>query len=131
MALLSASALCVQAANSKLVDVTKIPPAVTRTGLTYAADIKPIFDESCVKCHGAEKPKAKLRLDSKEGALAGSEEGKVIAPGKALESQLLLSVARQGDPDYHMPPANNKAKIPPLTPAQVGLIRAWIDQGAN
>jgi mono/diheme cytochrome c family protein len=118
-------------AADKTLDVAKIPPAAAKTGVTFATDIKPILDQSCIKCHGADKPKAKLRLDSLEGALKGSEHGKVIAPGKATESQLLVSIAHQGDPDLYMPPPNNKARIPPLTPSQVGLIRAWIDQGAK
>ncbi len=118
-------------AADKKVDLSKIPAASTKAGLTYAAVIKPIFDHSCVKCHGAEKPKGKLRLDSREGALKGGEDGKVIVPGKATESQMLLGISHQGDPDLHMPPPNNKAKIPPLTPEEIGLIRAWIDQGAN
>ncbi len=113
------------------VDTSKLPPASTKSGVTYASDIKPIFEKSCVKCHGAEKPKAKLRLDSLEGTLKGSSEGKVIEPGKSAESGLVHSVARLGEEDYWMPPPNNKAKIPPLTGAEIGLIRAWIDQGAR
>jgi hypothetical protein len=99
--------------------------------VTYAKDIKPIFDNSCAKCHGAEKPKAKLRLDSLEGALKGSQDGKVVEPGNSAKSQLILSAAHLGPKDSWMPPPNNKAKIGPLTREQVGLLRAWIDQGAK
>ena len=113
------------------VDVSKLPPASSKQGLTYANDIKAIFDKSCIKCHGPEKPKAKLRLDSLAGALKGSENGKVIEPGKSADSILVHNVAHAGDEDDWMPPPDNKAKIPPLTPEQIGLIRAWIDQGAK
>src|SRR6266550_6822572 len=113
------------------VDVSKLPPASTKQGVTYANDVKAIFDKSCVKCHGPEKPKAKLRLDSLSGALKGSENGKVIEPGKSADSILVHNVAHAGDEDDWMPPPDNKAKIPPLTPEQIGLIRAWIDQGAK
>ena len=113
------------------VDTSKLPPASDKKGVTYAGDIKAIFDKSCIKCHGAEKPKAKLRLDSLEGALKGGEDGKVIEPGKSAESMLVHNIARLGDEDYWMPPPDNKAKIPPLTKDQIGLIRAWIDQGAK
>jgi uncharacterized membrane protein len=99
--------------------------------VTYASDIKAILDKSCVKCHGAEKPKAKLRLDTLAGVLKGSENGKILEPGKSAESQMVLSVAWLGDEDYWMPPKDNKAKIPQLTKEEVGLIRAWIDQGAK
>jgi len=113
------------------VDVSKIPPASDKTGLTYAADIKPIFEKSCTKCHGAEKQKGKLRLDSLEAVLKGSEDGKVVVAGKSAESVLIHNVAHVGDEDMFMPPPDNKDKIPPLTKEQIGLVRAWIDQGAK
>lgn len=118
-------------ASAKDVDVSKLPPAATKKDVTFAKDIKPIFDKSCVKCHGAEKPKAKLRLDSLEGALKGSADHKVIESGNSAKSILVHSVARLGEEDYWMPPPDNKANIPPLTKEQIGLIRAWIDQGAK
>ncbi|MCL4789589.1 MAG: c-type cytochrome [Verrucomicrobia bacterium] len=119
------------AATAKDVDVSKLPPASAQKDVTFAKDIKPIFEKACVKCHGAERPKAKLRLDNLEGALKGSADGKVIEPGHSAKSTLVHSVAQIGDQDYWMPPPDNKDKIPALTKEQVGLIRAWIDQGAK
>lgn len=119
------------AADHPKPDLSKLPPAATKQGVTYASDVKAILDKSCAKCHGAEKPKAKLRLDSLEGALKGGEDGKVITPGDATKSPMLVSVARIGHEDEWMPPKNNKAKIEPLTTEQVSLIRAWIEQGAK
>ena len=113
------------------IDASKLPPVSTKQGVAYAADIKPIFEKSCTKCHGAEKQKGKLRLDSLEAALKGGQDGKVIEPGKSAESVLVANVAHLGDEDDYMPPPDNKDKIPPLTKEQIGLIRAWIDQGAN
>jgi hypothetical protein len=127
------SFLAVHAAEKKkpAVDVTKIPPASEKKGVTYATDIKPILDKSCVKCHGEQKPKGKLRLDSLEGALKGGVDGKVIEVGDSAASMLIHNVAHVGDEDDYMPPPDNKDKIPPLTSEQIGLIRAWIDQGAK
>jgi hypothetical protein len=113
------------------VDTSKLPPASTKTGVTYAADIKPILDSSCIKCHGAQKPKAKLRLDNLDGVLKGSENGKDVEPGNSAKSVLVLNVAHLGDADDFMPPPKNKLGLKQLTPEQVGLIRAWIDQGAK
>src|SRR5262249_11339449 len=113
------------------VDASKLPAAASKQGVTYAGDIKAILDKSCVKCHGAEKPKAKLRLDSLEAALKGGENGKVIEPGKSADSVLLINVAHLGDEDDFMRPQNNRAKTPPLTKEEMGLIRAWIEQGAK
>ena len=130
-AALSLSVLSGQGAEKKAVDLSKIPPPSDKTGVTYAVDIKPILDKSCIKCHGGEKPKGKLRLDSLAGVLKGGEDGKVVQPGNSAGSVLVQNVAHAGDPDDYMPPPGNKANIPPLTKEQIGLIRAWIDQGAK
>src|SRR6267143_1534166 len=129
-AALGISLLTLQAADKK-VDTSKLPPPSDKKGVTYAADIKPIFEKSCIKCHGPEKQKAKLRLDTLEAALKGGEDGKVIEPGDSANSMLVHNVAHIGDEDMFMPPPENKDKIPPLSKDQVGLIRAWIDQGAK
>lgn len=122
----AAVALSLLAAEKK-VDVSKLPPPSDKKGLTYAKDIKPLFDKSCIKCHGAEKAKGDLRLDSLQATLKGSEYGKVLEAGKSEKSRLLHSVARL-DPDEAMPP---EGKGDPWTKEQVGLLRAWIDQGAK
>jgi Planctomycete cytochrome C len=110
-----------------------LPPASTKTGVTFATDIKPIFDASCVKCHGEMKPKAGLQLTSLEGTLKGGKGGKdkILTVGDSANSPVVKMVAHIGDSDGWMPPAKNKANIGPLTADQVGLIRAWIDQGAK
>lgn len=115
------------AADHAKVDVSKLPPAAKKDGVTFAKDIKPIFEKSCVKCHGAEKQKGKLRLDSLEATLKGGEDGEILKKGKSAESDLVLSIARL-DEDSAMPP---EGKADPLTKEQVGLVRAWIDQGAK
>ncbi|MCX8157540.1 MAG: hypothetical protein N3J91_14025 [Verrucomicrobiae bacterium] len=106
----------------------KLPPPSEKKGLTYEKDIKPIFEKSCIECHGPEKQKGRVRLDSLEATLK-SGKGKAVVPGKSAESALVMAVARVSeDPDHHMPP---EGKGEPLTKEQVGLIRAWIDQGAK
>jgi len=112
-------------------DASKLPPATSVAGVTYEKDIKAIFDKSCTRCHKGEKPKGKLNLETLDGILKGGKEGIVIKPGKSGESPLVYAVAHIGDEDDFMPPPHNKANIGPLTPEQIGLIRAWIDQGAK
>jgi len=120
-------AVAVSAADTK--PVATLPPPSTNTNVTYATDIKPIFDANCLKCHtGDKKPKANLALDSLAGVLKGSKDGKVVIPGDSAKSVLVLAVAHVGNPDGFMPKGKD-AK--PLTADQVGLIRAWIDQGAK
>jgi mono/diheme cytochrome c family protein len=113
------------------VDTGKLPPPADKKDVSYEADIKPMFEKSCVSCHGPQKAKAKLRLDSLPAILKGGEDGKVVELGKSADSVLVQNIAHLGDPDDYMPPPKNKAGIPPLTPEQIGLIRAWIDQGAH
>ena len=109
-----------------------LPPASDKTGLTYATDIKPIFDASCVKCHSGEHPKARLHMDTLAGVLKGTKEGKIVTAGDSANSFLVKSVAHvTGDSDAWMPPVHNKAGFKALTPEQIGLVRAWIDQGAK
>ena len=171
-----------------------LPPASTKEGVTYANDIKPLFDASCVRCHGQDRTKAKLRLDSLKGVLAGSENGKVLTPGDSEKSLIVEAVARinkenamppeprqrrggpgnpngldsaggqqkvsspsgngappaapsaeknttpgrsersrdeRGGPGGQGPRVNQGPPPKPLTAEEVGLIRAWIDQGAK
>lgn len=123
--------LALDAQAQSKVDKSKLPPASDKKGVTYAADVKPIFEKACVKCHGAEKPKARLQLNSLEAALKGSENGKVIEVGKSADSSLVHSISWAGEEDYFMPPKGNKAGIAQLTKEEVGIVRAWIDQGAK
>ena len=115
------------------VDVSKLPPAADKKGVTYEKDIKPVFEKSCYKCHGpeTEKPKGKLRVDTLAAVLKGGENGPDVVPGDIKKSPLLHQVGQIVDEDDWMPPKDNKAKIPPLTKDQVALIRAWIEQGAK
>jgi len=106
----------------------KLPPPAEKKDLTFVTDIKPIFDKSCIECHGPKKKKGDLRLDSRELALKGGEEGPSIKVGDSANSELVKLVARIGDEENWMPPVD---KGKPLSPEQVGLIRAWIDQGAK
>lgn len=113
------------------IDASKLPPPSTQQGVTFDKDIKPLFDKSCVGCHGAEKPKGKLRLDTLEATLKGGVDGKVLEPGKSASSFLVANIAFLGDEDDWMPPPKDEAKYPKLTTEQVALVRAWIDQGAK
>lgn len=93
--------------------------------IDFARDIKPILDDSCIRCHGPEKPRSHFRLDDHDAALKGGSEGVDILPGNSAESPLIRYVAGQ-DPDIMMPPSG---KGQPLSSNQIALLRAWIDQG--
>ena len=111
---------------------TTLPPASDKKDVTYVTDIKPIFEASCVKCHSGDKPKARLHMDTLAGVLKGTKQGKILTPGDSANSFIIKSVAHAvKDTDAWMPPLHNKAGILPLTPEQIGLLRAWIDLGAK
>ena len=112
-------------------DISKLPPAAKKTGVTYDADIKPIVEKSCVKCHGPEKPKSKYRVDSRDAIIkAGDSDEAAVLPGKSSESPLIHYVAGLVE-DMEMPPTDKRDKYPALTTEQIALLRAWIDQGAK
>ena len=111
---------------------TALPPASTKKDVTYATDIKPIFDANCAKCHSGEKPKARLHMDTLEGILKGTKRGKIVTVGDSANSFIVKSIAHADpDKDTWMPPTPNKAGAKTLTAEEVGLVRAWIDQGAK
>jgi mono/diheme cytochrome c family protein len=127
-ALLGAAALASQAADP---DVSKLPPASKKEGVTYDKDIKEIFEKNCFKCHGPDKQKSKLRLDSVAAAVKGGENGPDIIAKKSEKSPLVWAVGRIGDEDDAMPPKPKDGPVKALPKEQVALIRAWIDQGAK
>ena len=102
-------------------------PSLARAGgpVDYARDVKPILAKHCVSCHGPERPKAGLRLDTAASAIRGGKEGPGVVPGKARASRLFLALIGEGDGE-RMP-----LKRPPLPPEQVEAVRAWIDAGAD
>src|SRR6187200_1887732 len=65
--------------------------------------IRPLFEDRCVDCHGTEKQKGDLRLDSRVGWTRGGASGAVIVPGKPDDS-LLISAVRYWDKSLQMPP---------------------------
>ena len=108
---------------------TKLPSAAKKT-VSYTKDIKPLFEKTCVNCHGPKKrPKGKFRIDTRELALKGGSEGVAIIPGKSDKSPLTYYITYQVV-DYEMPPEGKK-DYPKLNKDQIGLVRAWIDQGVK
>ena len=99
------------------------PPANHR--IDFAREIKPIFEASCIKCHGRGRTKGNLDIASRETVLKGGDTGPAIVPGKSLDS-LMIELVAGVDPDNVMPQKGKR-----LTPEQIGLLRAWIDQGAS
>jgi hypothetical protein len=84
-------------------DLSKLPPPSGKKDLTYARDIRPMLEETCFRCHGEERQRGDLRLDSLEALHKGSEHGKIVVPGKSVESSLVIAVSHLDD-EKAMPP---------------------------
>jgi len=104
-------------------DAAQMPPPASHA-VSFSKEVMPIFEASCIKCHGRGRDKGGFRLDTRATTLQGGDSGPVVIPGKSAES-LLIALVQGVDPDNFMPKKGSR-----LTPEQVGLLRAWIDQGA-
>lgn len=114
--------------------VQKAKPAVvtavvasTAKASVFENEIQPILVKVCIDCHGPEKAKGRLRLDTREAALAGGKSGvPTLVPGKPAESELLRRVKLPRDDDEAMPSDDG----PGLTPAEIAALERWIAAGA-
>src|SRR5438045_2534238 len=102
---------------------TKLPSPVDKK-IDYEKDVQPILSQKCHACHGDEVQQSGLRLDKRQNALRGGDYGPVIIPGNSAESKIIRRLVN-GDGGLQMPPTG------PLPDEEIGILRAWIDQGAD
>ena len=106
-------------------------PAVTKTAggatrVSFQRDVLPIFEARCIECHGPDKVKGSLRMDTVAHLFDGDPEWLTVVPGKPDESLLVERIELPADDPDAMPPKGDR-----LTPEQVGVIRTWIEEGAT
>jgi mono/diheme cytochrome c family protein len=92
----------------------------------FAKEVWPVLQARCVECHGPDRQKAGMRLDSPEAIAKGSENGPVLVAGKPDESLLLKRISLPPDDVDIMPPKGD-----PLTKEQIEAIRRWVEGGAS
>lgn len=101
---------------------------LTTAGAVAADDVaaaaKAILDRSCIKCHGPDKQKGGLRLDSHAALLKGGKEGKVVVAGEPDQSRLIAAVG-WADEDTRMPPKQK------LSDADIATLTEWVRGGAE
>jgi mono/diheme cytochrome c family protein len=117
--------LAAQAAvSAAAVAAPPLPPPAAGT-IDFATQVRPILEQSCLSCHARGSHKGGLSLETRRDLLDGGETGQAVVPGKSGESPLIQLVAGQEE-ERVMP-----AKGTRLTAEQIGVLRAWIDQGAS
>jgi hypothetical protein len=89
----------------------------------FVEKVKPLLELRCISCHGPDKVKGGLRLDSRAAALKGGESGPALVPGKPAES-LIVQAVMHARPDLEMPPKDK------LTRADIAVFERWIKDGA-
>jgi hypothetical protein len=92
----------------------------------YAEVVQPILRQRCVPCHGPEKQKGDLRLDSLATIRHGGEHGPALVAGKTSESLMIQRLLLPLDQEEHMPPEGK----PQPTREEIGLLQWWINVGA-
>ena len=81
----------------------------------FEKQVRPLLVEKCQECHGPDKQKGGLRLDSREAVLAGGESGPAIVAGDPGKSRLVQAIGYAGD--LRMPPKRKLANSKTTTPA--------------
>jgi mono/diheme cytochrome c family protein len=119
---LAALAMCLRASLGGAAEPA--PATVAAKAVDFVRDVRTIFEAHCYGCHGEKKQESDLRLDRRDNAMRGGDNGVAIVPGKSGDSPLVDRVAGT-DADSRMPPKGDL-----LSPEAVAVIRAWIDQGA-
>ncbi len=104
-------------------DPPKLPTPASRV-VDFQGEVEPILRESCIGCHGPSIQTNGLRLDQRNDALRGGYSGRAILPHDSAQSPLVQRVSSTQH-GFQMPPTG-----PRLTSEEVGILRAWIDQGA-
>lgn len=101
------------------------PPS--EVGMSFTRDVAPIFDRVCVSCHGPDKQKGGLTMDTPEGLLLGGDTGDAFVPGDADASEIAFRMRLPIDDEDHMPPEEK----PQPTEAEIDAIVRWIEDGAR
>jgi uncharacterized membrane protein len=101
--------------------------ASAASGSLYSEVVRPILEKRCVSCHGPEKQKGELRLDSLAGLQRGGQSGPALDSGHAAQSLMIKRVLLLPEEEDHMPPDGK----PQPTQAEIGLLQWWINSGAT
>ena len=103
--------------------------AALAADLDFYKDVYPFLKANCISCHNKTTTKADLNMETPALMIKGGENGPSIVPGKSMQSLVVQASLHQHD--MEMPPGNNKSGAVNLTPAEIAILKQWIDQGAK
>lgn len=114
-----------------------IPLAGCDREVSYASDVQPILNSSCIGCHGGSGEgtmQSGVILTDYDGVMRGTNYGPIVIAGESASSVLYQVVAHETAPEIHMPPQGEeslaKGRGFSLSEAEIRTIAEWIDQGA-
>ncbi len=95
--------------------------------IIYDTFIHPVLMDKCASCHGEEKMRGDLRLDSYAHLMQGGDYGPSVEPGDLENSELIFRLWLPLEDEERMPPEGK----PQLTPEEVRLMEWWVETGAS
>ncbi len=98
-------------------------PAPLDREIDFRRDVRPLLAAHCWACHNTDYQESGLQLDRRDAMLMGGDMGRVVVVGDSGASRLIHTMAGT-DPELSMPPGEDR-----LSAEQIGILRAWIDQG--
>lgn len=99
------------------------------TPVSFEKEVLPILQKNCLACHSTSEANGELVLETPQGMLKGGDTGPAIVPAKGAASLMLKMAAHQVE--TVMPPPGNDVAAKNLTSLELGLLKLWIDQGAQ
>ena len=124
--------LLIAAANPALSPAGSGPAASAPVGPApnspafYTAQVQPIFQANCYRCHGGLNHRGGLQMDTQAGLLHGGHDGAVVVPGHPEQSLLIKLIRHEG-------PASDPMPMPPrgkISDGDISTVEQWIRAGA-
>jgi hypothetical protein len=115
-------------------DLAKLPKVSDKKDVSFDKDIAPLLKASCMVCHSGDTPKSGFDVSTATSMIKDKKGRVQVVPGHSDQSPLVWNASDIVE-DEHMPPDSARTRdtnpVKALTPDEIGLIRAWIDQGAK
>lgn len=106
------------------VEPPAVAPATRPHDVTFWSDVYPLFEKSCLSCHGPQKQFSGFRVDRRADYFDGDEGTALVLPGNSKESPLIVILSGKKE-------GMAKASAHRLAENELVIVRDWIDAGAE